>query len=536
MHPRRTAFARSKHKFTQGYWSPPPATHTPPASDAPPPHDQSDEPPDPSSSSASSSPPPAITDYLPGASEAVLSTWFWDLHPTEKKDVLTVTHDELLTALSQSTQLPLPQQQLDERLTAVLNDREYVTSVRRAFVNAMHNEALIEPAAIAPCTAIPIPVSSLDTAQLHPVSRAMLHLMTQHLQTAHYIKRAVIRLTIIIIFYLLYLSQLSAFIRYPTTLALLPVLYAATAQTAGPSSAPDPLPLVRTIQRAMTGAVLSLFDESLVRESVDTCCVWLLLVSWTGHHSARYFAFLCCTAALPLIVLSVHGSWTKLGRVITLPNQVVVFFVTLYVLYLSWYSYSSFLFTVLFFFPSLATIALSSLVFVGAAAFPILSYGQSFIYTFSSHPVLYIALYIISLLLSLYYYLISPSYLLLSLALLSSALFLPPLLSGGLTIGLASFGQLVATHGLLRLVVLCGELVMLLLLAGAVVVLDWLLRRGVVWLDKRGWLDGSVGRWWAIVLRWCMETKAVKAAREWLQQRTQTASTSSDGSARQGEG
>ena len=445
-----------------------------------------------------------------------------------------MTHDELLAQLDQSMQSALSSQQLDERVAQVLQDREYVSSVRRAFVDAVHKEALIEPAAIAPCTAIPVHEPATDSAQLHPVSRALLHIMSQHLLAAGDKKYAIIRITALAIFYLLYVSQLTALIRYPLALLLLPALYLATAQTAGPMSAPDPLPLVRLCQRAMAVGLLSMFDDSVVRESVEMCCSWLLLASWSAHHSPGYFIFICCAAALPLLVLLIHSRW-KVHPLIFWPIRVIAMLGTLYVLYLSWYSYSTFLFTVLFFFPTLATIALSSVVFVIAAAFPILSYAQSFLYTFSAHPVLYSALYILSTLFTLYYYYFSLSYLRFTLALFSCTLFLPPLLGGGLTVALSFAGQLVATHGLRRLIVMCGELVVLLLMAGGVLVLDWSLRYVLVWLDKRGWLGGSDGRLWAVLHR-LLESRAVKTFRVWLRQKAEAASTAGDESAREGEG
>ena len=414
MHARFATFARNKHKRPPGTWTPP-TSHAPHTADAPSSSDKPDEPPpDPtsssSSSSSSSSIPPLLTgEYLPGADSSVVSTWFWDLHPTEKRDVLQLTKDELVTELSRLADITanLTPQELDERVASVLQDKEYVTSIRRAFVDALHKEALIEPAAIAPCTAIPLPSPSLTSQQLHPVSRAILHILTHHLRTAHHQKQAAIRTTVIALFYLLYISRTTALLRYPFILALLPALFVATAQTAGPVSAADPLPLVRACQRVMVGGVVRVLRD---KASVDACCAWLLLVSWSTHQSPTYFAFLCCAAALPAALQCVHAVRGKEpSRVVTLSEGVLSFVVSVYVLWLSWYSYSTFLFTVLFFFPSLATVAISSATLVAAAFFPILSYVQSLLYTFSSHPILYSALYTLATLSTLYHYCLAPT-------------------------------------------------------------------------------------------------------------------------------
>ena len=289
-------------------------------------------------------------------------------------------------------------------------------------------------------------------------------------------------------------------------------------------SEPDALPLIRSGQRAIAGVLLPLFDDSVRRESVVVCCSWVLLSSWATHLSPRYYAAACSTAALPLALQLIH-SRAKFTHLVLWPVRGLTSLGTLYLLYLSWYSYSTFLFTVLFFFPSLATIVLSSGLLITAAAFPLLTYLQSRLFSFSSYPILYTVLYVLSALSTLYLYFFSHSYLRLALALLSSALFLPPLLAGALTVALSFVGQLVATHGLRRLLVMCGELAVLVVLGGSVLALDWLLRVLYVWLEKRGWLSGSDGRLWAL-LRRLMESKAVKKLQHWLRTRAESASES----------
>ena len=218
MHPRRTAFARGKRKGAAAYsWfvpddQAPPSATSPPHTSTSPPHS-----PDPADSSSSS---PLSADFLPGVKQDVLSTWFWDLHPTEKKDVLTVSLDELLPQLARFALPPpsLTPQQWEERVAQVLQDGEYLTSVRRAFVGALHKEGLIEPAVIAPCNALPVPDADASTTQLHPASRALLHVMSDHLKAAGDNKIAVIRIASLALFYVLFISQLTAFIRYPLAL------------------------------------------------------------------------------------------------------------------------------------------------------------------------------------------------------------------------------------------------------------------------------------------------------------------------------
>ena len=541
MHPRRTAFARGKRKSAGSYgWfvpddQTPPSAASPPHAAPPPPQspDSADPSSHPSHSSAST---PPHAEYLPGVKQEVLSTWFGDLHPTEKKDILTISLDELLPQLARFALPPpaLTPLQWQERVAAVLQDGEYVTSVRRAFVNALHKEGLVEPASIAPCPTLPMPDADSSTAQLHPASRALLHVMAEHLKAAGDNKSAVVHITALALFYVLFISQLTALLRYPLALTFLPVLWVATASTAGPMAAPDPLSLIRTGQRAIAGAVLPLFDERVVRESVELCCSWVLLASWATYHSPRYFTLVCSTAALPLIVYIID-SRLKLSHLVRWPARCIASLGTLYVLYLSWYSYSTFLFTLLFFFPSVATIALSSGLLVAAAAFPLLTYVQSLLYSFASYPILCTALYALSTLSTLYYYFSAASYLRLALALFSSCLFLPPLLAGAMTVALSFAGQLVATHGLRRLLVMCGELAALVVLGGAVLALDWSLRVLYGWLDKRGWLGGSDGRPWAL-LRRLMESSAVKSLKEWLRRKIEASASAGSAQAGDGEG
>ena len=480
---------------------------------------------DSSSSSSSSSTPPSATPptlTVVDGSESAILCWLWDLHPTEKRDVLSVSLSDIQRELRYSGLGPAEPPLVLRRAEARLADSAYLTAIRRAFVDALHNQGHME------CTALlqfvdPTPSASTDPS-LDPVTSVIIALMEAQLNLAHQRKSTVIALTTLSTFYLLFVSTLSSLLRYPLVLfALVPAVYAATAQTSGPVQACDPNPGLRRWQRLLSRVTVPFESDtptslapSALRIRVESLCAWLLVASWSGHHSPAWYWVLVCVCCLTSLALELHlALLDRKERLLWYVSAGCRYAAQLQVLWLSWYSWSSFSFCLLFFFPSTTTVVLSTVsVATATIAIPALQLLQSRIVSYSSHPILLFVLYLLTLL-YLYLYWTSTSYLLTLPALFACLLLTPPLLCSFLSTASATIAQLLLAFGCVKLLVVAAQLVALLLLSAVMLAGGWAWPRVSEWWKRSGWGRGWKGPHEAGGWRWRVEGWGT-AAVEWL--------------------
>ena len=461
-----------------------------------------------SSSTSSSSTADAAVLTLVNGDEAVIQSWYWDLHPVEKADVLSVSLSDVQSELRYSLNAA-DASACAARAAERLSDAAYMGTVRRAFVDAMHSEGRMD------CTSVLQFLQSKPSGQpaLDAVTSTVVGLMEAQLSLAHQRKQTVVALTTLALFYVLFVSSLSAFIRYPVVVAVLgPSLYVATMQTAGPVSAPDPYPAVRRWQLRLSSLVL-LFESSTtvslaspaLQMRVEAFCSWLLVASWASYHSAARYWALVGVCALSVVMLELHMALLRAGgreRLLWYVSVGCRYLGQLQVLWLSWYSWSALTFCALFFFPAAATVALSSAcVTVATLLAPALQLVQARVFDYSAHPVVLALLYALSLL-WLWLYWTSSSFVVGVSALVVSLLLTPPFLTSGLSVACAAGAQLLLAIGCVKLVLIAAQLAALLACSCALMAGQWAWPRLLAWWERSGWSSRwkEVGWWrWRVV-------------------------------------
>ena len=492
---------------------------------------------DTSSSSSSASNPPATSPSLTvvHGSESVILCWLWDLHPTEKKDVLAVTLPDIQRELAYSGITGAEAPVLIRKAESRLSDSAYLTTIRRAFVDALHSEGQME------CTALlqfvdPTAVSAGE-ATLDPVTSVIISLLEAQLSLAHQRKATIVALTTLAAFYFTAVSSLTSLLRYPLVLFILfPAVYVATAQTSGPLQAPNPNPRLRRWQRLLshlTAAFESDAPSSLspaaLRIRVESLCAWLLVAAWSGHQSVMWYWVLMAVCSLTSVALELHlALLSHRERLLWFVSAGCRHLSQLQLLWLSWYSWSSFAFCLLFFFPSATTVVLSSAcVATATIVVPAQMLLQSRVASYSSHPILFLVLYLLTLL-YLYLYWASTTYLLTLPALFAAFLLTPPFLSSLLSVSCTTLAQLLLALGTTKLLVLATQLAALLLLSASMLAAGWAWPRVSAWWERTGWGRGwktpsEVGGWrwrvegWGrVAVEWLMHTWAASPFAAWL--------------------